>query len=261
MVDFLLGANKRLFGGSLSRHRSALAFFTDLGVSDRMQMQLVKTFCTATPVASLDSRCQYLAYKLGWRQTVLQSKVNSAPGILTLKSETIDANLQSLESLGFRSEDVIKMAAKRPMLLNANWTTKLRKEKWAFISTVMSVEHSTLVECPYILQASLGKKLVPRWDFLCRLQANNVLKHHNPVEWVPRIAGTSDMVFSALCLKASDCTGSERLPVAHDEEFKIASWARYLTSVLVCFPTPFTNIVWCVCSSLHCWMDLATGQQ
>ena len=28
---------------------------------------------------------------------------------------------------------------------------------------------------------------------LCRLQANNVLEHHNPLQWVPRFASTSDI--------------------------------------------------------------------
>lgn len=110
MVDFLLSVNQRLPGGNLSEHRSVLAFFTDLGVSDMLQVQLARTSYTATPVASFDSKCHCLAHKLGWSQTVLHFKINSARTIVDLKCKTIDAYLESLESLAFRSENVIKSA-------------------------------------------------------------------------------------------------------------------------------------------------------
>jgi len=127
----------------------------------------LKTGMTGVSIAVLHEKSKYLSNKFGWSQKDLQSKVSSTPGILSITSSRLEANLQILQSLGFSEEVVAKMALQRPQLMNANWTTQLRRDKWHFLANVMHVDHSTIADQPNVLEPSLADKIVPRWDFLC----------------------------------------------------------------------------------------------
>ncbi len=126
------------------------------------------------------------------------------------------------------------MAARRPFLLMANWGTKLRQDKWHFISTVVQLSHSAICANPGLLAASLRHKLVPRWQFLCDLASKGVLTH-DPVYFLgsSRHMNKSDHHFARQFDKPD-------LDLVYDEAYKEACWNKYIKKQL-------TLLTWRTC--------------
>jgi len=175
------------------------------------------------PDSVLNARTQHWAFKLGWSQEVLARRINSAPGILCLTPQRVDANLDSLRVLGFSSEEVIGMATRRPSLLTANWGTKLRLDKWHFIFTVVQLSLSAICANPVVLEASLRNKLVPRWQFLCDLASKGALTHHAPVYLLGCIehVNQSDHQFARYFDKPD-------VDMVYNDAYKQACWEKYI---------------------------------
>ena len=145
-IQFILKANRHLFTNSLATHQDGLAYLDGLGVTQSGKTKAFKEGVTYLSVTVLHERSNYLTSRFGWSQEALQSKISSKPGIVGITSSRLQANLQTLQSLGFSEEVVAQMASQRPSLMNANWTTQLRRDKWHFIANLMHVDHSTIAD-------------------------------------------------------------------------------------------------------------------
>ena len=172
-------------------------------------------------VADLQLKAELLAGKFGWSGEVFSSKLNNAH-LFALTMSWINKNLQTLEMLGFSAKDARDMGSRRPLLLTANWTTELHRDKWHFIANVMHLQHSAIVGTPTILEASLRRKLVPRWRFLCQLADAGKLTRSDPASYVSPIADATDKAFAELF-------DSPGLNLYYNEAYMQASWNKYIS--------------------------------
>ncbi len=206
---------------------SSLAYLDGLGLSTSAKAMALRNGTCSRPVPVLEARAQHLACKLGWSQEVLAMQINSTPALLCLTPQRLDANLDSLKVLGFSSEEVTDMAAKRPFLLMANWGTKLRQDKWHFINKVGQLSHSAIYANPGLLAASLRSKPVPRWQFLCDLASKGVLTHDDPVYFLGSSThmNKSDHHFAKQFDKPD-------LQLLYDDAYKQRCWEKYIKKQL-----------------------------
>ncbi len=89
------------------------------------------------------------------------------------------------------------MVVTLPQLLNANWTTVLRQEKWHYISVTMRVPRDMIVQRLQFLMASVRGILLPRWEFLQRMASFRPVSHHELLVCMFRCISQSDRVFSS----------------------------------------------------------------
>ncbi len=219
---FVLRGHRRMFAYNVAVHEESLAYLSGLGVSKAGKMKAFTSGVTCLSAAVLHERSSYLMNRFGWSQEDLHSKVSSAPSILQITSSRVETNLQNLQSLGFSQQAVIRMGTRQPTLLNANWTTKLRKDKWHFIANVMCMQHSDIDA--RFLESSLANKLVPRWDFLClRAKQYTAMSSAQPPQLVMRHTYHSDSKFAEVFNVFDEKHGN----MVYDECFREASWNRY----------------------------------
>lgn len=222
VVKLLSSASRSMFGVKTSTLHKSIAYLDGLGLSTSGKAKALQCSVCSRPVPVLDARVQHLACKFGWAQETLPKRVNTMPGILSLTPDRIDANLDSLRVLGFSSEEVIGMAARRPSLLTANWGTKLRQDKWHFINTAVQLSPSAICAAPEVLETSLRNKLVPRWQFLCDLASKGALTH-NPAYLLAcsQHVNESDHQFARQFDKPD-------LDLVYDDTYKEACWQKYI---------------------------------
>ncbi len=227
VAKLLLSASQHMFSVKTSTLEKSLAYFDGLGLSTSAKAKALRCGSGGRPVTVLEARAQHLACKLGWSQASLRMKINSLPDMLSYTPEGIDANLDSLRVLGFSSDEVTDMAARRPFLLLANWGTKLRQDKWQFISTVVQLSLNAIYVNPDPLAASLRSKLVPRWQFLCDLASKGGLTH-DPVYFFGsgRHISQSDKQFARHFDKPD-------LDLMYDDAYKEACWDKYIKEQLM----------------------------
>ncbi len=223
VVKLLSSASRSMFGIKTSTLYKSIAYLDGLGISTLGKAKALQSGVCSRPVPVLEARVHHLACKFGWSQETLPKRVNTVPNILGLTPNRIDANLDSLRVLGFSSEEVIGMAARRPSLLTANWGTKLRQNKWHFINTAVQLSPSAICAAPEVLEASLQNKLVPRWQFLCDLASKGALTHKNPAY----LLGCSQHV------KESDHQFARQfdrpdLDLVYGDAYKQACWQKYI---------------------------------
>jgi len=175
VAKLLSSASHYMFGVKTSTLEQGIAYLNGLGLSTSGMAKALRCGICGVAVPLLEARVQHLACKFGWSQDTLQNRINAMPSILGLTSNRIDANLDSMMALGFSSDAVIDMAARKPFLLTANWRTKLRQDKWQFIKTALQLSPTAFCAPPELLEASLRNKLVPRWQFLCDLASKGAL--------------------------------------------------------------------------------------
>ena len=104
------------------------------------------------------------------------------PKCVLKKDETVRAKLASAYVLGNCEVQAIAILEQQALMLT--WDVESAESLLQFVVDMLKVPISS----PTMVDFSLSV-------ILCRLEANNVLEHHNSVQWVPRFASTSDMVF------------------------------------------------------------------
>ena len=228
VAKLLSSASRNIFSVKTSTLEKSIAYLDGLGLSTSAKVKALHNGTYCWPVPVLEARAQRLACKLGWSQNILGEKINSLPVLLCYTPQRLDANLDSLKVLGFSSEEAIDMAARRPFLLTANWGTKLRQDKWHFISAVVMLSRSTICANPGLLGASLKNKLVPRWHFLCDLASKGALTHNDPVYFLGSSThmNQSDRHFARQFDKP-------QLKLVYGEAYKQTSWDRYIKEQLL----------------------------
>ena len=195
VAKLLSVASRHLFGVKTSALEQGRAYLDALGLSTSGKAKALRYGICGRPVPVLEARAQHLACKLGWSQESLQMKVNSLPSILGLTPNRIDANLDSLMALGVSSDEATDMAARRALLLTANWNN-LRRDKWHFIKTALQLSPSALCATPEVLEASSRNKLVPRWQFLCDLASKTASTQAGLAHVLKRNVVQSDQLFA-----------------------------------------------------------------
>ncbi len=228
VVKFFPRSTRYMFGVQATFLEQGIAYLKGLGLSTSGQVKALRSGICGLPNSALEARAQHLACKLGWSHQTLAKRLNSLPVILSVTPQRIDANLDSLRVLGFSSEEVIGMAARRPSLLIANWGTKLRQDKWHFINTAVQLSPSAICATPEVLEASLRNKLVPRWQFLCDLASKGGLTHNDPIYFFG--SGThineSDHQFARQFDKPD-------VGLVYDDAYKHGCWDRYIKKQLL----------------------------
>ncbi len=141
---FVASSHRHMFGVKTATSEQGMTYLNGLGLPASAQVKALRIGLCGTPNSVLEARTQHLAFKLGWSQEVLARRVNSVPAILYVTPQCVDANLGILRLLGFSSDEVTEMAARRPSLVTAIWRTKLRQDKWDFINTVMQLSLSAI---------------------------------------------------------------------------------------------------------------------
>ncbi len=222
VAKLLSVASRHMFGVTTSTLEQGIAYLDGFGLSTSGKAKALRYGIYGLPVPVLEARVQHLACKFGWSQETLPKRVNSMPGILTLTPNRIDVNLDSLRLLGFSSDEVTDMAARRAFLLTANWGTKLRQDKWQFLKTALQLSPSAVCATPDILEASLRNKLVPRWQFLCDLASKGALAQGGLAHVLRRNVLQSDQRFARQFNKPE-------VMLVYDDAYKQACWDRYIS--------------------------------
>ena len=220
-AKFLSSASQHLFGVKTSTLEKSTAYLDGIGLSTSAKVKALRYGICGLSVPVLEACVQHLACKFGWSQETLPKRVNTMPSILGLTPNRIDANLNSLRVLGFSSEEAIGMAARRPFLLTANWGTKLRQDKWHFISTMVQLSLSAICANPNLLEASLRNKLVPRWRLLSDLASKGALTHNDPAN----LLGSSKHVNQSDHLFARQFDEPD-LDLVYTDAYKQACWQK-----------------------------------
>ena len=222
VAKLLSSASQHLFSAKTLALEHGIGYLTGLGLSTSGIAKALQCGICGRPVPVLEAHAQHLACKLGWSQGILGMKINSLPVMLACTPQRIDANLDSLRLLGFSSDEVNDMAARRPFLLTANWGTKLRQDKWLFINTVVQLSHSSICANPGLLEASLRSKLVPRWQFLCDLASKGELAQAGLAHVLRHNVVQSDQGFAR-------CFNKPEVMLVYDDAYKQACWDRYIS--------------------------------
>jgi len=165
--DFIsTSCHQRLFSTPLAQQQRGLAYLRTLGVQKAGCIQALRKGVVNVPAATMTQRAEHITQRLNLSRYSLGVIVNSHPHVLSCTPSRIDINLATLTNLGFHPADVNDMAKRFPSLLFADWNTSVRQEKWHYLSHVMGLNTSDIVQTPVMLRASVKGILLPRWEFL-----------------------------------------------------------------------------------------------
>ncbi len=147
--------------------------------------------------SSLAFRAKHLVVRLNLTELRLHRVIFCQPTLLSCTPARTDANIVTLTQLGFTPTQATDIVVTLPQLLNANWTTALRQEKWHYISVTVRVPRDMIVQRPQFLMASVRGILLPRWEFLQRIASFRPISHRELLVRMFRCISHSDTVFAS----------------------------------------------------------------
>jgi len=200
LLDILLktpDSSGRLWGASFAAQQGVHTYLQSLGGTKHSLIRAFRSGLFTIAASSLALRAEHLLLWLNLTKQRLHSIVCGHPTLLSRTPARIDANIVTLTQLGGSSTQAIDMVVSAPELLNANWTTVLRQEKWHYIFVTMHVPRDMIVRHPKILRASVKGILLPRWEFLQRIASLRPVTHQKLLDCMLRDISQSDMVFAS----------------------------------------------------------------
>ena len=187
----------RLWGASFAAQQGVYMYLQSLGATKHSLIRAFRSKVFAIAPSSLALRAKHLWVRLNLTEERLHKVVCSHPTLLSCTPACMNANFVTLTQLGFSSTQATDMVVTLPQLLNANWTTALRQEKWHYIFFTMRVPRDIIVQHPKILLVSVRGILLPRWEFLQRIASLRPGTHQELVDRMLRYISQSDMVFAS----------------------------------------------------------------
>jgi len=186
-----------LWRATFAAQQGVYTYLQSLGGTKDFLIKAFRGGLFTIPSSSLALRAKHLLVRLSLTEQRLHRVVFCQPTLLSCTPARMDANIVSLTQLGFTSTQATDMVVTLPQLLNANWTTVLRQEKWHYISVTMRVPRGMIVQRPQFLMASVRGILLPRWEFLQRTASLRPTTHQELLNRMFRCISQSDMVFAS----------------------------------------------------------------
>ena len=151
-------------------HRNFTYFCTCVEVDHTHMQRAWKQGVFAVSPAEMDIRLGSIDAQLSATKDEAKAVLRSAPQLATLLPETVGLHVAELLGLGFPRGQVKSMCILQPTLLTLSYNSQLHRDKWAFLTRIMQLNHDTIAANPCLLMYSLPNRLGPRWEYMQRLR-------------------------------------------------------------------------------------------
>ena len=218
---FLVNSDRWLLDSSFKAQQDGLAFLAAFGLNSDGLIRSLKTNVCSIAFHDLHDRVQKFRRNFDISMDDVVYMVSAQPIVLYTPQEALAANWQSFVQHGFTSQDLQNMFVKVPGLFRLNLST--HQAKWLFLESVIGLTTADLVKYPRLLTASLTDRLVPRWEFFCKLDAHGLLMRRSPSEYLcATIKDTEGTV-----ARRFNKPGAGLYNISYDKAFKDICKARY----------------------------------